>query len=89
VKKAVDVDLHAIAAKLEELAELGSVGLTPHTVAVDRALAVVANVNETFETAGDLRELNKAFKEARKFDPSIRYLEARKAAMLDALASAA
>jgi hypothetical protein len=94
-KKAVDVEPAAIAAKLEDLAELGGVGLTPHAAAVERALAVVATVNETFEKAantGDLRELNRSFKEARAVDPSIRYvdsLEARKAAMLEALASGA
>jgi hypothetical protein len=81
--------------KLEEIAELGGVGLTPHAVAVNRAVAAVAKVNETFEkaaNAGDLRELNRSFKEARAVDPSIRYvdyLEARKAAMLEALASGA
>jgi hypothetical protein len=48
-KKAVAAEPSAIAAKLEELAELAGVGLTPHAVAVDRALAVVATVNEIFE----------------------------------------
>jgi hypothetical protein len=92
-KKAVDVDPPAIAAKLEDLAEVGGVGLTPHAAAVERALAVVATVNETLEkaaNAGDLREINRSFKEARAVDPSIRYadyLDARKAAMLEALAS--
>jgi hypothetical protein len=38
-KKGVDADCAAIAAKLEELAELGCVGITPHQVAVGRALA--------------------------------------------------
>jgi hypothetical protein len=36
--EAVEADQAAIAAKLEELAEHGGVGLTPHSVAVDRAL---------------------------------------------------
>jgi hypothetical protein len=39
--------------------------------------------------SGDLRDLNQSFKEARKADPSVRYveyLEACKAAMLEALA---
>ena len=51
-----------------------------------------AKVNDSFATAanaGDLRELNRSFKAARAADPSVRYvayLEARKAAMLEALA---
>ena len=83
-----------IAAKLEELADRGGVGLTPHAVAVGRALEAVAAVNgaiERMSASGDLRDLNQAFKEARKADPSVRYveyLEARKAAMLEALARA-
>jgi transposase len=91
-KKAVIVDPPAIAAKLEELADRGGVGLTPHQIAIDRALAAVAIVNDALEkaaSAGELREMNVAFKEARKVDPSVRYvdyLEARKAAMLEALA---
>lgn len=82
----------AIAAKLEDLAEAGGVGITPHQVAVERALAAVATVNQSIEkmgAAGELRELNQAFKEARKVDLSIRYvdyLEGRKAGMLEALA---
>jgi hypothetical protein len=91
-KKAVIVDPQAIAAKLEELADRGGVGLTPHQIAVDRALEAVAAVNgaiERMSASGDLRDLNQAFKEARKADPSVRYveyLEARKAAMLEAMA---
>jgi hypothetical protein len=91
-KKAVIVDRLAITSKLEELADRGGVGLTPHAVAIERALAAVAIVNEALEKAaraGELREMNAAFKEARKVDPSVRYvdyLEARKAAMLEALA---
>ena len=91
-KKAVVVDPTAIAAKLEELADRGGVGLTPHQTAIDRALAAVAAVNDAIErmsASGDLRDLNQAFKEARKVDPSIRYFDyiyARKAAMLEALA---
>lgn len=48
-KKAVIADLHAIAAKLEELADIGGVGLTPHAIAIDRALAAVAAVDEAIE----------------------------------------
>jgi hypothetical protein len=39
---------------------------------------------------GELQELNAAFKEARKVDPTMKYadyLDARKAAMLEALAA--
>jgi hypothetical protein len=46
-KKGVDAaDRAAIVAKLEDLAERGGVGLTPHQVAVDRALAAVAAVTD-------------------------------------------
>jgi hypothetical protein len=91
-KKAVVVDPTAIAAKLEELADRGGVGLTPRAVAVERALEAVTVVNDTIDkmaSTGELREFNRAFKEARAVDPSIRYvdyLEARKASMLEALA---
>lgn len=37
-KKGVEADAPAIAAKLEELAERGGVGITPHQVAIDRAI---------------------------------------------------
>jgi hypothetical protein len=66
--------------------------LTPHRVAIDRALEAVAAVNNAIEKmggSGELREFNAAFKAARAADPSVRYvdyLEARKAAMLQALA---
>jgi hypothetical protein len=91
-KKAVEADQAAIAAKLEELADLGGVGLTPHQTAVDRALEAVTAVNETIDkmgSTGELKAFNRAFKEARKVDPAIRYFDyihAQKAAMLEALA---
>lgn len=89
-KKAVEADQAAIAAKLEDLADRGGVGLTPHAVAVDRAMAAVAKVSETLAgSADDLQELNAAFKKSRKAEPGIRYadyLDARKAAMLQTLA---
>jgi len=72
----------------------GGVGLTPHAVAVDRAHVAVANVNEAFGKAannGDLREMYAAFKAAWTADPSLRYvdyMEARKAAMPEALVRA-
>jgi hypothetical protein len=85
-KKAVEADQAAIAAKVEDLADRGGVGLTPHAVAVDRAMAAVAKVSETLAgSTDDLQELNGAFKKSRKAEPGIRYadyLDARKAAML-------
>jgi hypothetical protein len=78
--------------KIEQLAELGGVGLTPHQTAVDRALEAVSAVNETIDkmgSTGELKAFNRAFKEARKVDPAIRYFDyihARKAAMLEGLA---
>lgn len=80
------------ARKLEHMADLMGVGLTKHHVAVERARAAVAAVNQAIDAMaerGELREFNAAFKEARKVDPSIRYqdyLHARKAAMLEAMA---
>ncbi|MDR3401933.1 MAG: hypothetical protein P4L99_05475 [Chthoniobacter sp.] len=83
----------SIAAKLEELAELGGVGLTPHAVAAERAAAAVATIDKNFEAAavrGELRELNAAFKAARAVDPSLRYADfvaAKKASLIEALAA--
>ena len=51
-KKAVIADQPASAAKLEEPADRGGVGLTPHAVAIDRALAAVAAVNDTIDKMG-------------------------------------
>jgi hypothetical protein len=85
-------DQAVVAAKLEELAAAGGVGLTPHAVAADRARAAVMTVSEAFGKAannGDLREMNAAFKAARAADPSLRYpdyIDARKASMLESLA---
>jgi hypothetical protein len=93
-KKGVDTDRPAIAAKLEELAERGGVGLTPHQIALDRALAAVAAVTGAIDrmgATGELQDLKAAFKAARKVDPTIKYgdyLEALKAAMLEELVTA-
>jgi hypothetical protein len=65
--------------------------LTPHAIAIERALAAVTAVNDTIDkmgSTGELREFNRAFKDARKADPSIRYFDyihGRKAAMLESL----
>jgi hypothetical protein len=72
-KNAVEADQAAVAAKLEDIAELGGVGLTPHQTAVDRALEAVSVVNDTIDKMGSTAELkafNRAFKEARKVVPS-------------------
>jgi hypothetical protein len=77
-KKAVEADQVAIGAKLEEIAEHGGVGLTPHQTAVDRALEAVAAVNDTIDkmgSTGQLKAFNRAFKQARKVDPAIRYFD--------------
>ncbi|SFO25953.1 hypothetical protein SAMN05216330_102442 [Bradyrhizobium sp. Ghvi] len=84
----------AIAARLEELADEGGVGITPHSIAIGRGRAAVAEVNArlaAMKAKGELRELNHSFKSARAVDPSLRYaefLEAKKAALLEALARA-
>jgi hypothetical protein len=81
-----------VAARLEQLAEEGGVGITPHHVAACRAIAAVATVEQTMETmkqTGELRDLNTAFKAARSVDPSLRYgdfMNAKKAAILERLA---
>lgn len=65
---------HVTARKLEHMAELMGVGLTKHHVAVERARAAVAAVNEAvakMEASGDLREFNAAFKAARKVNPAV------------------
>jgi hypothetical protein len=67
-KKAIEADPPAIAAKLEQLAELGGVGLTPQQIAADRDMAIVALINQTMskmQATGELREINQAFKAAR------------------------
>jgi hypothetical protein len=77
-KKAVEADQAAIAAKLEEIADLGGVGVTPRQIAVDRDLEAVTAVNETIAqmgSTGGLKALNRAFKEARKVAPTIRYFD--------------
>jgi hypothetical protein len=82
----------AIAARLEELAAEGRVGITSHQTAVDRALAAVGIVNDKIDAmkdGGEMKAFNRAFKEARKVDPTIRYfdyLHSRKAALLEKLA---
>jgi hypothetical protein len=53
------------------------------------AVAAVNGAIGRMPASGDLRRLNRTFKEARKVDPSVRYvdyLEGWKAAMLEALA---
>jgi hypothetical protein len=85
-------DLATFAAKIEDLAAAGGVGITEHSVAIGRAREAVRTVNEALDRMkenGDLRELNQAFKVARAADPALRYgnfLHARKAAMLEAIA---
>jgi hypothetical protein len=54
----VQVDRDQIAAKLEEMAERGGVGLTPHAVAVERALAAVAAVDGRAARDGDRDDLS-------------------------------
>lgn len=83
----------SIAAKLEEIAELGGAGLTQHNVAAQRARDAVAEIDRKFESLqakGGLYELNQAFKAARTVDPSLRYqdfLLAKKASLIEAMAS--
>jgi hypothetical protein len=76
-------DQAAVAAKLEELAVTGGVGLTPHAIAVQSAIDAVERVDREFgamQDMGDLREFNAAFKAARLSNPSIRFAEYLEAA---------
>lgn len=81
-----------LGAQLEQLADEGGVGITPHAIAIERARAAVADVNArlaAMKSRGELRELNQAFRAARLVDPSLRYeafMEAKKAALLEVLA---
>jgi len=85
----------AVAARLEQLAFEGGVGITLHQVAADRAIAAVATVEQMMEAmkqAGELREINAAFKAARSVNPSLRYVDfmnAKKAAILESIARGA
>ncbi|TQF28861.1 hypothetical protein [Bradyrhizobium sp. UNPA324] len=82
----------AMAERLEQFADEGGVGITPHATAIGRARAAVAEVNvrlAAMKSKGELRELNQAFRAARAVDSSLRYeafMEAKKAALLEALA---
>jgi hypothetical protein len=58
--------------------ETDRIRLLPHAIAVDRALAAVAAVNNTINkmgSTGELKAFNRAFKEARRVDPTIRYFD--------------
>jgi hypothetical protein len=84
-------DQATIAGQLEELADAHGIGITPHHITVERALAAVQAVNSVINEMqhhGGLKEINRAFKAARKADPSIRYFDYlhAKAAMLEAIA---
>jgi hypothetical protein len=56
---------------LEELADRGGVGLTSQAVAIDRALAAVAAVNDTINKMGSTGEL-KARALAQRLEPLVR-----------------
>jgi hypothetical protein len=85
-------DQAAVAVQLEQLAGDLGIGLSPHAVVVDRALAAVEAVNTTIDhmqRTGGMREFNAMFKTARSVAPSLRYhdyLHGRKAEMLEAMA---
>ncbi|WP_316172115.1 MULTISPECIES: hypothetical protein [unclassified Bradyrhizobium] len=89
------IDQAGTAAALERLAAQGEVGITPHALAVTRAMDAVATVNQAIEAmtaSGQMRDFNRVFKSARKVDPKLRYhdyLHSRKAAMLEAIAKGA
>ncbi|WP_426413315.1 hypothetical protein [Bradyrhizobium ganzhouense] len=88
-KQSVQVSPEAIARKLEEMAGGRSIGLAKHVTAVARARAAVEQAFEKMAAAGQMREWNAAFKAARSVKPTLRYaafIEAKKAAMLEALA---
>jgi hypothetical protein len=87
-KKAVEADQAAIAAKVEDLADRGGVGLPPHAVAVDRSMAAVAKVSETLAArrpAGTERGVKK-ISQSRAGHPVRRLPGRAEAAMLQTLA---
>jgi hypothetical protein len=77
---------------IEDRAMQMGIGVTPHQVVIERALAAVEKVNAAIaemQQSGGMREVNAAFKAARLADPSLRYqdhLHACKERMLEALA---
>ena len=69
-KKAVEADQATIAAKLGEIAEHGGVGLTPHAIAVDRALEAVTAVNDTIDKMGSTGQLKAFSRRPESIQPS-------------------
>lgn len=78
--------------QLRKIAAAQRATVTDHDVLVARARAYVDRINfeiDRMQRSGDLASFNREFKEARKADPNLRYadaLQARKAAMIEALA---
>jgi hypothetical protein len=81
----------ALAALRSVAADCG-VGLTPHQMVIQRALAAVETINKRIadlQKNGGMKELNAEFREARKVGTTVRYrdfLHAKKAVMLEAIA---
>lgn len=86
-------DQAAVARRLRQLAAGLYIGITPHRVVVDRALAAVDAVNGTvrqMQEIGGMREVNRAFKAARTETPSLRYqdhMEALKLKLIQGMAA--
>jgi hypothetical protein len=86
-------DQAAVARQLRIFARDLCIGLSPYHVVVDRAFAAVEAVSAAFkrmQEAGEMRDINQAFKAARAETPSLRYqdyLQSRKLAALEAMAA--
>lgn len=80
------------AQQLKYIADRLQIGLTEHAIAVERARAAVAAVEDAFEKmagTGEMREWNALFKAAREVEPSLRYsdfIAAKKASMIEEVA---
>lgn len=85
-------DQAAVARQLRQLANDLYIGVSPHHLVVDRALAAVDAVTvalKRMQDTGGMQDLNRSFKIARAETPSLRYadyLDAWKANALEAMA---
>jgi hypothetical protein len=85
-------DQAAARAALRSVAADCGVGLTPHQMVIQRALAAVETVNQRMadlQKTGGMRDMNDEFKQVRKAGTIVRYhdfLHAKKLAMLEAIA---
>jgi len=86
-------DQATVAAQLKQLAADLYIGITPHHLAIDRALAavdIVHNRMQQMQASGGMKQVNSAFKAARTVTPSLRYrdhLDAFKLKLVEEIAA--